>query len=201
MNEDSINEERKVLRTQTDRAMKLSLSNLRNPQHLYDLANLLKYRKEVDLIITVTEKLYQLTKNIDELRAVRAPIQKEIDALKAEEDQLALQKKQLTSIQIKRLQELEEQIKKLPEFPYFAQLFQYNQYHKLNLQIAQQAMEALLAQENQVEAEYKQKVVRANKITVWMNFIWFWMSCHRQLIQNQIKFIHTVLYIYFLTVL
>lgn len=75
MHEEEVNQKRSEIESQLEQAMNLSLSNIRNPQHFYNLASDLKYRNEVDLALQAAEKLYIAAKEIDDLRAVRAPIQ------------------------------------------------------------------------------------------------------------------------------
>jgi hypothetical protein len=81
MHEEEVNQKRSEIEAQLEQAMNLSLSSIQNPSHFYNLASDLKYRNEVDLALKAAEKLYTSAKEIDELRAVRAPIQAVEDEL------------------------------------------------------------------------------------------------------------------------
>lgn len=75
MHEEEVTTKRAEIETQLAQAMTLAVSNIRNPQHFYNLASDLKYRNEVDLSLQCAEKLYTIAQEIDQLRSVRAPIQ------------------------------------------------------------------------------------------------------------------------------
>eukprot|EP01116_Phalansterium_solitarium_P017419 TRINITY_DN4287_c0_g1_i1.p1 TRINITY_DN4287_c0_g1~~TRINITY_DN4287_c0_g1_i1.p1 ORF type:complete len:2401 (-),score=1033.05 TRINITY_DN4287_c0_g1_i1:215-7417(-) len=81
--------------------------------------------------VRLGEHLLTTVADINAKRAVRAPLQKQLDALVAEEEELVAQKKSLSSQQQKTMADLKEKIAALPRFPYFAQLHEYHQFDRL----------------------------------------------------------------------
>ena len=78
MHEDEVKEKRAIIEEQLSRATELALTYLRNPPHFNSIATDLKNRNEIDKALEVAEKLYETAKEIDDMRDIRAPIQKVI---------------------------------------------------------------------------------------------------------------------------
>jgi hypothetical protein len=97
------------------------------------------------------------------MREVRAPLEKSLDALKREQEQLNLQKKKLTPEQEKQMQKLEEKISKLPEWPHYASLHNYNQYNHLILTVTEAMVLVVLENKQTLENKVKTMVTKKKK--------------------------------------
>ena len=96
------------------------------------------------------------------MRIARAPLQRQIDEIKAEEQALLQEKKKLSPEQQKKLEDLQANIDKLPGWPYYAQLFDYNQYDRLTLQVSQNLLKIAFAKQRNFELLIAQKKVKDN---------------------------------------
>lgn len=97
------------------------------------------------------------------MREVRAPLEKQLDALKREQEQLAFQKKKLTPEQEKMMGKLEEKIGKLPGWPHYANLHNYNQYNHLILTVTESMVLVVLDNKQTLENKIKIMVTRYQK--------------------------------------
>lgn len=119
INHKQIEADRKDIQQRIRNLVKLCLEKFSNPEYLLKFARNMNNRKEMEIVLEVSDKCLDRIQNLQGLRKQRAPIQKEYDTVLA--DNNAPNKEN-------RLKELKEKLDKLPVWPHFATLFDAHQH-------------------------------------------------------------------------
>eukprot|EP01114_Cavostelium_apophysatum_P005388 TRINITY_DN1631_c0_g1_i3.p1 TRINITY_DN1631_c0_g1~~TRINITY_DN1631_c0_g1_i3.p1 ORF type:complete len:2306 (+),score=986.21 TRINITY_DN1631_c0_g1_i3:123-7040(+) len=155
MQEDKIKQERAVIDAQTEKVVSQHVAELRNPEHIITEIHQLSGLEDTKHVHRLGVQALTVIKTLDDQRAVRAPLQKKLNELREEEEQMVDQKKTLSSQQQKDISDLEEKLKNLPDWPYFASLFNYHEYDQNKLDVVTTLMDVYTNKQNALEEKIK----------------------------------------------
>lgn len=150
--------EREKISEQIEEIVKLALHNVEDPELLSTFQSDVRSRYEALYVHQVGEKAIHRIRQLEEQREVRAPLEKQLDSLKKEQEQAILTKKKLTPEQEKLMAKLEEKISKLPEWPHYAALHNYSQYSQLILTVTEAMVTVVLDNKQTLENKVKTMV-------------------------------------------
>lgn len=97
--EEAVKKERQELEEKLRDSINFCLLKAFDPKHLHDVAMALCRAKQVEETFQVSERCQTRIKELEDLRSKRAPIQRQIEALKQEQQSLQEKKKQLQPAQ------------------------------------------------------------------------------------------------------
>jgi hypothetical protein len=157
---DQIEEQRKGIAEQLDSAIKnLVLPFLKDPNHLQQIANDLKTRKEHDRVLPVVKDAFTRIRDIIAERKKRLVPEQWIKLLEQEQDQLAVSKKTLAKPEQTKLDECRAQVDAFDDLPSYAEA-SFEKYVKLMNKLANtvllNALDAYRQVENKISEEESQ---------------------------------------------
>lgn len=130
------------------------LKSIENPEKLRDVMSHIASRERLrlDLIFQFAKQCHSEIKRIDDMRAVRAPIQDELNTIQQQIQQLLFEKKKIPTDLDERQKKLQQKIDALPYWPYFANLYNPGQYTWTTLDVGQSLIKSILSAEEKYEA-------------------------------------------------
>eukprot|EP00029_Vermamoeba_vermiformis_P012434 TRINITY_DN724_c0_g2_i1.p1 TRINITY_DN724_c0_g2~~TRINITY_DN724_c0_g2_i1.p1 ORF type:complete len:1593 (+),score=701.35 TRINITY_DN724_c0_g2_i1:168-4781(+) len=144
-----IEADRKDIQQRIRSLVKLCLEKFSNPEYLLKFARNMNARKEMEIVLEVSDKCLDRIQHLQGLRKQRAPIQKEYDAVLA--DNNAPNKEN-------RLKELKDKLDKLPVWPHFATLFDAHQHDSTKQNITLLALQRVLSAQEEMEARISKQI-------------------------------------------
>eukprot|EP01132_Coremiostelium_polycephalum_P007695 gene7695-9465_t len=134
-----------------DQQFEETLNTILDPDHIFELAQLLQSKKEYDTAVKYGERCQKFISDLEKLRQIRLPLQQQLDALLNEEKTLRSTGKVLTKAKLDQMVSLQEQIASLPEWPSFGKLNDRYQYDDLNFNIVQLMISCVLEKKKKLE--------------------------------------------------
>ncbi|EGC33122.1 hypothetical protein DICPUDRAFT_37243 [Dictyostelium purpureum] len=129
-----------------------TLAILLDPQHIYELALLLK-NTEVDTALVYGHRCQLFITDLEALREKTLPLQTQLDSLLAEESNLRKNGHALSEDLTTLIAKLKADISSLPAFPFFSTLSNRHEYDRLNLQVAQLMISCILTKKSLVDSK------------------------------------------------
>lgn len=117
--EKKFGEQKQKVQSWVDHAVKLALTNVRDPEHLVKLVKLAKRKKEIKIAQEVAKNCYNRIAGLEQMREHKDAVAEHIALLQEERTELVAKKKTLDAPQAKNLTELEAQLAAVQPLPQF----------------------------------------------------------------------------------